>query len=150
MKVSYSLSADDHLAWFDHLRTQDKPSAWPSVWSWLQGADPVREREQFIERLRQPGNSAALGPRTLELTEQGVRETGAGFDFITPWPEISRVEATECHLFIAHTSLNAHVVPVRCFTNGDSWAAFVSEVRAKVKQPAQPSQPIPRSQEGWS
>ena len=135
MKVTYSLSAEDHLAWFDHLKGEDKPRGWPSVWSLLQGADPARQREQFIERLHHPEESAALGPRTLELTDRGVRETGPGFDFTTPWGEISRVDKTETHLFIAHASLNAHVIPRRCFAVEIGMSAFVNAVQSKVKQP---------------
>jgi len=73
-----------------------------------------------------PENRTALGERSIELLDTGIREFSAEFNFTTPWKDIVRVVATEQHLFLVHPTMNAHIVPLRCFDTDTDRDAFLS------------------------
>jgi hypothetical protein len=76
----------------------------------------------------------ALGERTLEATEQGVREFSTEFSFITAWSDMGLVALTSSHLFLAHTTMNAHIVPLRFFESDAKRESFVSFVSSHVHE----------------
>ncbi len=78
-----------------------------------------------------PQNSLALGERSLELTAEGVREIGEGYEFTHTWPEYVMVETTTTHLFIAHASMNAHIVPLCAFSCEEDQNEFILYAKAR-------------------
>lgn len=131
MQVRYTLNLDDHLAWFDYYCTTDfgrhEKSRLPFIGKYL---DHIN-RESFGRSLRTSENKLAFGERTLELNAKGLREFGDGIDFITAWPNVALVAATATHLFVAHTSMNAHIIPLRSFGSEADRLAFVRRAEAR-------------------
>ena len=131
MQVRYTLNLDDHLAWFDYYCTTEfgrrEKSRLPIIGKYLDRLN----RESFGRSLRASQNKLALGERTLELSAKGPREFGAGIDFITAWGDIALVATTDTHLFIAHTSMNAHIVPLRSFGSEADRTAFIRNAEAR-------------------
>jgi hypothetical protein len=125
MLVRYTLSPDDHLAWYDYY-TASIPS---SCWSRLPLIGPLlsaRCRERFRRRIVAAGNRSALGERTIELSPSGVREFSLDFDFSTAWQDLAQAVVTPQHLFLAHPSMNAHIIPLQYFESEALRDSFVS------------------------
>lgn len=131
MKVIYTLNLDDHLAWFEYFRTTDfgrhQKSRLPFIGNLLNRL----RRTHFARGLMTPQNSLALGERSLELTAEGVREIGEGYEFTHTWPEYVMVETTTTHLFIAHASMNAHIVPLCAFSCEEDQNEFILYAKAR-------------------
>jgi hypothetical protein len=131
MQVRYTLNLDDHLAWFDYDCTTEfgrhEKSRLPFFGKYL---DRI-SRGSFGRSISASQNKSAFGERTLELSAKGTREFGTGIDFITAWPDIALVATTDTHLFIAHSSMNAHIVPLRAFGNEADRTAFVRNAEAR-------------------
>jgi hypothetical protein len=131
MQVRYTLNLDDHLAWFDYYCTTDfgrhEKSRLPFFGKYL---DRI-SRESFGRSISTSQNKLAFGERTLELSAKGPREFGTGIDFITAWPDIALVAVTDTHLFIAHTSMNAHIIPLRSFGSEADRIAFVRHAESR-------------------
>ena len=125
MKVDYSLGLEDHLAWYDYYCTTEygrHEKSWlPLVGKYL---DRVA-RYRYGRRVGAKGNEAAFGERSLELRGDGVREFFGAYDFTSAWGEIVLVAATSSHLFLAHASMNAHIVPLHAFGSEAERAAFM-------------------------
>lgn len=130
MKVSFSLYSDDHLAWYDYWRPA--PATKIPVVRWLLRSAHENERRAFLKFIDSPTNKAAIGPRTLELTDCGVREFADGFDFTIEWKEFVDVVLTKSHLFIVHPTLNAHVVPTSAFGSKDLLDRFLAKISEKA------------------
>ena len=125
MTASYALSPADHLAWYDHcLLLPDGQSA--------RSPSPISaflRRCRYARQVRSFGKGA-FGPRTLELGSEAVREFSAAFDFSTRWQDVALVSLTPTHLFIAHSSMNAHIVPLSCFESIVAREEFVAFARS--------------------
>ena len=93
-------------------------------------------RRRFTKRVKADKSGHAVGERTLELTEAGVRECSGDVDFVTRWDEVALVEVTAHHLFLAHLSMNAHIVPVRSFGSQAEQDAFVAYARIRASRKA--------------
>jgi hypothetical protein len=72
------------------------------------------------------GNRSAFGERTIELSPSGVREFSSNFDFSTAWQDLAQAVVTPHYLFLAHPSMNAHIIPLRYFESGALRDSFVS------------------------
>ena len=128
MTASYELSLADHLAWYDHcLLLSDGKGARSS----LPFLARLR-RWRFARQMRAFSSKGAFGPRTLELGPEAVREFSDGFDFSTRWQDVAIVSLTPTHLFIAHSSMNAHIVPMRCFGSAEAQMEFVDFVQSHI------------------
>ncbi len=79
----------------------------------------------------------AFGERTLEATELGVREFSPAFSFASAWSNLGFVAVTSSHLFIAHTSMNAHIVPLRFFESDSARDSFISFAKRHVHRAAE-------------
>ena len=77
-----------------------------------------------------------MGERTIELTEDGVREYSRDFTFVTRWEEIALVEVTADHVFMAHASMNAHIIPIRSFGSEAERDVFLSYARNRATRKA--------------
>lgn len=124
MVVRYSLTLADHLAWYDYFLSTPagsrSRSALPVIEAWL----PQRRRHRYAQQIL--ATSSSLGDRSLELSPDGVREFSDHFDFATRWQDIALVATTGQHLFIVHTSMNAHIVPLSGFRSHPEREAFTS------------------------
>jgi hypothetical protein len=133
MIVRYSLTLDDHLAWYDYYLGTPAASrfrsALPIIGSWLW----QRRRQRYARQIL--ATSSSLGDRNLELSADGVREFSDLFDFATRWQDIALVATTGKHLFIAHTSMNAHIVPVSAFASHTDRDAFTSFAQSHAATP---------------
>lgn len=128
MDVRYTLTLADHLAWYDHyLATTDGARLRSS----LPFVDRFR-RWRYSRRVVTMTSRHALGERTLEVSEQGVREFSPEFSFTTAWSDIGLVADTSRHLFLAHKSMNAHIVPLSFFETNSKRESFVSFARSHV------------------
>jgi len=125
--VRYILSLEDHLAWYDYYDDNLSGFGWSSL-PILGRTISARRRTRFSQGILSATNQSAIGERTIELLPSGVREFSSEFDFSTDWKEITHAAVTPQHLFIAHWSMNAHIIPLRYFEGGqlrDSFIAFV-------------------------
>jgi hypothetical protein len=122
MDVQYKLTLEDHLAWYDYYLATPEGVRLKSKFRFV---DRLRRR-RFSRQLTSPANLLAIGDRTLELNEKGVREFSAQFDFTTAWPEIALVAVTHTRLFLAHGSMNAHIVPLCYFEIDAKRESFIS------------------------
>jgi hypothetical protein len=133
MVVCYSLTLDDHLAWYDYFlgtpAGSRSRSALPIIGSWFS----QRRRQRYARQIL--ATSASLGDRSLELSADGVREFSDLFDFATRWQDISLVATKGQHLFIAHTSMNAHIVPLSVFASPTDRDAFTSFAQSHAATP---------------
>src|SRR5215472_10305693 len=108
MDVRYTLTLDDHLAWYDHYLATPEGARLRSPFRFI---DRIK-RWRFYRQVISPSHHA-VGERTLEVTGTGVREFSAEFSFSTAWPDIALIAVTPSHLFLVHASMNAHIVPLR-------------------------------------
>ena len=125
MFVRYTLSPDDHLAWYDHYTASIPSSGWsslPLIGPFLS----ARRREYFRRGIVAAGNRSALGERTIVLSPSGVREFSSEFAFSTAWPDLAQTVVTPQHLFLAHPSMNAHIIPLQYFESEVFRDSFVS------------------------
>ena len=124
MVVRYALTLDDHLAWFDYY-TSHVARPWSARLPIVGRADLARRRSKFAHALSSAANAAALGERSIELSADRVREFSSGFDFSTAWQELAFAVVTSQHLFLAHPSMNAHIIPLRSFDSETAKEAFI-------------------------
>lgn len=135
MPIRYTLTLEDHLAWYDHYLATPGGSQFRSS---LPFAGRFR-RWRYSRQVALPPSRHAFGERTLEATEQGVREFSPEFSFTTAWPDLYLVAVTSSHLFLAHASMNAHIVPLRYFRSDAERESFISFAQSHVHKNA--SQP---------
>jgi hypothetical protein len=125
MIARYTLGLEDHLAWYDHYCTTPygryEKSRLPIIGKYFNRM----ARENYGRWVNAKDNQTAFGERTLELRADGAREFSDRFDFMTRWSEIELIAATDAHLFIAHFSMNAHVVPLQAFATDAERVAFI-------------------------
>jgi hypothetical protein len=125
MRVYYTLTVEDHLAWYDHYIASEPAS----IWLRLPVIGPFRaysRRRRFTRGILATENRRALGVRTIALSASGVREFSCDFDFFGVWQDIARADLTGQHLFLAHPSMNARIIPLRAFQNESHRDSFVS------------------------
>jgi hypothetical protein len=128
MEVIYTLTLEDHLAWYDFYLTTSEGARLRSSLSFVRRF----RRWSFSHQLVSPPSQHALGERTLEVTENGLREFSSAFSFTIPWSEMCLAAVTSSHLFIAHTSMNANIVPLRFFESDAKRESFLSFVKSHV------------------
>ena len=128
MDVRYTLTLQDHLAWYDHYLATPGGAQ-------LRSSLPLVgrfRRWRYSRQVALPPSRHAFGERTLETTEQGVREFSPEFSFTTAWSDLSLLAVTPSHLFLAHASLNAHIIPLRYFPNEAERESFISFAKSHV------------------
>jgi hypothetical protein len=129
MVVTYALTLEDHLAWFDYHIECVAP-LWRLSFPLFGAALVRRRRRSFARSISAAANAPAIGDRSLELSDSGIREYSATFDFSTRWRDLAFAALTPQHIFLVHPSMNAHIVPLRAFSSdeaaGDSFVSFVT------------------------
>jgi hypothetical protein len=133
MDVRYTLSLEDHLAWHDYYLATPEGERFRSSIPLIGGLLDQLRRRRFSHQVTLPPSRHALGERTLELTEKGVREFSSEFSFTTAWSDIGLIALTPSHLFLAHTSMNAHIVPSRFFESDAQQESFVTFAKRHVR-----------------
>jgi hypothetical protein len=132
MDVRYTLSLEDHLAWYDHYLAMSEGARFRSSLPLVGGVLDRFRRWRYSRQVALPPSRHAFGERTLEATEQGVREFSPEFSFTTAWSDLGLVTVTPSHLFLAHSSMNAHIVPLRYFQSDAQRESFVSFAKSHV------------------
>lgn len=72
-----------------------------------------------------------IGPRSVSLTDAGIREKSDRHDSFFPWKSVQRVEFTEAHVFVMVASIAAIIVPRRAFASDEERNQFVEEVKRR-------------------
>lgn len=142
MHVRYTLTLADHLAWYDYYLTTPQGAHLRSRVPFIAGSLNQMRRRRFSRQLTQQPNLHALGERTLELTEVGVREFSSEFSFTTAWSDMGLVAVTFNHLFLAHVSMNSHIVPLSFFASDAQRESFVSFAKSQAPDEALQCHPI--------
>lgn len=75
---------------------------------------------------------ALVGPRRIELTEEGVRQVSDTQDGRSTWAGILSVHETPTHIFLMTDRLAGYIVPSKAFASGAERAAFVAFARARA------------------
>jgi hypothetical protein len=132
MHVRYTLTLEDHLAWYDYYLATSQGAHFRSSIPLVAGAINQVRRRRYSRQLTQRPNLHALGERTLEATEVGVREFSLEFSFTTAWSDMGLVAVTSNHLFLAHVSMNSHIVPLSFFASDAQRESFVSFAKSQV------------------
>ena len=132
MDVRYTLSLEDHLAWYDHYLATSEGVHFRSSLPLVGGVLDRFRRWRYSRQVALPPSRHALGERTLEATETGVREFSPAFSFTTAWSDLGFVVVTSSHLFLAHASMNAHIVPLRFFESDTERESFISFAKSHV------------------
>jgi YcxB-like protein len=133
MSVRYTLSLQDHLAWYDYYLATPEGARFRSPLPLIGKISDRFRRRKFSRKVALPPSRHAFGERTLEITEQGVREFSPEFSFTTAWSDFSFVAVTSSHLFFAHSSMNAHIVPLHYFQNNAERESFISFAQSHVR-----------------
>ena len=133
MEIRYTLTLADHLAWYDYYLATPEGACLRSSIPLVAGILDRYRRWKFSRQVVSPPSRHALGERALELSEQGLREFSPEFSFTSAWSEMCLAAMTTRHLFIAHTSMNAHIIPLHFFETDSERDSFVSFVKSHVQ-----------------
>ncbi len=77
---------------------------------------------------------ALVGPRRIELTDDGVRQVSETQDGRSTWAGILSVDETPTHIFLMTDRLAGYIVPVTAFTTADDRRAFVTFARDRARR----------------
>jgi hypothetical protein len=77
-------------------------------------------------------DGSLVGPRRIELDDDGVRQVAALHEARTRWPGVLSVECTDTHIFLMTDRLAGYIVPRRAFAAGDEADAFAAFARARA------------------
>jgi hypothetical protein len=132
MQVRYTLALKDHLTWYDYYLATPNGARFQSSLPLVAGVVNRFKRWKFSRQMTLPPSHHALGERTLEATEKELREFSPEFSFTTAWSEIGLMAITPSHLFLAHTSMNAHIVPLHFFKSDVERESFLSFAKAHL------------------
>jgi hypothetical protein len=128
LEISYKLNLNDHLAWYDYFVTTPHGMRFQSSLPFFS-----KFKRWKYARLVNSFSNHAFGERTLEVTEQDAREFSSLFSFKTAWVDTSFAAITSKHLFIAHSSMNAHIIPLSFFEAHLKREAFLAFVKNHVR-----------------
>ncbi|HZQ45989.1 MAG TPA: YcxB family protein [Verrucomicrobiae bacterium] len=136
MDVRCTLSLEDHLAWYDYYLATPEGARFRSTVPLVGVAFDKIRRWKYSRQVTSPPSRHALGERTLEATETGLREFSPDFSFTTAWSDIGLMAVTSNYLFLAHKSLNAHIVPLHFFGGDGHRESFISFAESHVSTDA--------------
>jgi len=74
-----------------------------------------------------------LGPKEIELTDEGLRTTSPQAAAIFYWPAIPAPDLTKGHIFIMLDRAAGLIIPNRSFTSDAQRAAFIEELRNRAQ-----------------
>jgi hypothetical protein len=88
-----------------------------------------------------PGERGSLvGPRTIALSEDGVRQLAPLHQGFTTWEGVLEVAQTGAYLFLMTDTLAGYVVPRRAFADDAAWRAFAQCARTRLEAARRPQQ----------
>jgi hypothetical protein len=80
-----------------------------------------------------PGeNGITLGPRTIALEDNGIRQSSERHDSLYRWSAIKSVEVTDQHVFLMLDANAAMIVPFSAFVTFAERDKFVDEVKKRT------------------
>jgi len=75
---------------------------------------------------------ALVGPRRIELDEDGVRQVSDTQDGRSTWAGVLSVHVTTTHLFLMTDRLAGYIIPLRAFPDAAARETFVAWARARA------------------
>ncbi len=78
-------------------------------------------------------DGTVLGPKQIEVTEEGIRWIGKYHESAFSWEAVRAVEVTDKHVFVLLERISGIIVPRRSFTSDAEREEFVSEVRRRMR-----------------
>ena len=131
------------------LATTDKPIAETAknIWPLLVG--PVlfvifiipylkwRTANLSQRLLREGTNAGFYGQCTLSLDDNGLTETKESGDTIRKWAAVERFVATQDHLFVYTSGIEAFVIPTRAFQTSDECLEFQGAISERSGVPVE-------------
>ncbi len=84
--------------------------------------------------IRDPANSKAIGERSLEVVDTGVREFTEKWSYTSKWIEIDHMVVTDRYIFIAHALHFCHVIPISAFSSVAHRHDFVNLVQPNISR----------------
>jgi hypothetical protein len=73
-----------------------------------------------------------VGPRTIEVTDEGLRLTSPAGESLVRWHVVKSVDEGPAHLFVRYGYGLGPVIPKR-FMTADDCAALVTQLRTKAE-----------------
>ena len=89
---------------------------------------------------------ALVGPRRIELDEDGVRQVSETQDGRSTWAGVLSVHETATHLFLMTDRLAGYIIPLRAFPDAAAREAFVAYARARAGRRSGVAPPDPTTQ----
>ena len=90
-------------------------------------------------RIRPRADGASLGPRTFELTTEGLWERSRCYETLTRWPGVCGVDETARHFFVFIDNCQAHIIPKTAFADTEECTRFGEELHGRAgTDPAAP------------
>lgn len=81
-------------------------------------------------------DGSLVGPRRIELDEDGLHQVAALHESRTRWPGVVSVDVTDTHIFLMTDRLAGYIVPRRAFGAADEAEAFAAFARARARSGA--------------
>jgi hypothetical protein len=123
---------EDHLAWYD-LHSQLFPARGAAALPLVGWLIRLQGRSQYKHAMTLPASRNAFDERSFELSNRGVWESNPRFDFFVPWSEISVAAATDTHVFLARSCMNAFVIPLSACSHADERNALLQFIEKHIK-----------------
>jgi hypothetical protein len=77
-------------------------------------------------------DGSLVGPRRIELDDDGVRQIARLHEARTRWPGVLAVDTTDAHIFLMTDRLAGYIVPRRAFADTGEAEAFAAFARARA------------------
>ncbi len=87
-------------------------------------------------RIRPIADGVALGLRTFEIENEGLRERSKHYESLTRWSGVRSVDETRDHIFVFIDNCEAHIIPKRAFRNDEEACMFVDALRTRASSDA--------------
>jgi hypothetical protein len=78
-------------------------------------------------------NGSLVGPRRVELDEDGLRQTAPLHDVRTKWAGVLNIIETPTHVFLMTDRLAGYIVPRRAFRDEAHYTEFVRFARERTR-----------------
>jgi hypothetical protein len=79
-------------------------------------------------------NGSLVGPRTIVVDEEGIRQVAALHEGRTKWQGVLSIHETGTHVFLMTDRLAGYIVPRRAFADTAQYTAFVAFARDRISR----------------
>jgi hypothetical protein len=93
---------------------------------------PIACLQVFARSLRPDEDGCVLGPRQIEVAENGLRVSGKNYESVFHWPLIRKVKATKKHIFMMVDRNAGIIVPLRAFASDEERERFIKEIQRRT------------------